>query len=1328
MSSARIEVEKFDGRGDYTLWKEKLEAHLDILGLSAALKETVTLKERTFDPDPSSDEDTEDIKLEEALEEKRKKARSTIVLSVSDQVLRKIKKEKTAADMLNALDKLYISKALPNRIYLKQKLYSFKMSENLSIEGNIDEFLHLITDLESTSVVVSDEDQAILLLMSLPRQFDQLRDTLKYGTGRNILTLDEVIAAIYAKELEFGSNKKSFKGQAEGLFVKDKNETRGRSEQRERGSKANRSRSKSKSKRGCWICGEEGHFKNTCPNKNKAHFRSKDQSHSRGESSNGKSNVTEANNVTEATGLYVSEALSSTDIHLEDEWIMDTGCSYHMTYKREWFEDLDEEAAGSVRMGNKTVSKVKGVGTIRLKNEAGLSVLLTNVRYIPEMDRNLLSLGTFEKAGYKFESEDGVLSIKAGSQTLLTGKRFDTLYLLKWKPVTEESLAVERRQDDTVLWHRRLGHMSQKNMNIMLRKGLLDKRKVSVFETCEDCIYGRAKRVGFNIAQHDSKEKLEYVHSDLWGAPSVPLSLGNCQYFISFIDDYSRKVWVYFLKTKDEAFEKFVEWVSLVENQCEKKVKTLRTDNGLEFCNKMFDGFCESRGIQRHHTCAYTPQQNGVAERMNRTLMEKVRTMLSDSGLPKKFWAEATLTASVLINKTPCSAINFDIPDKKWFGKPPGYSYLRRFGCVVFIHIDDGKLNPRAKKGVFIGYPPGVKGYKVWLMEERKYIEADGDTTSGGDFGVVSNTPTSPSPSLTSPQAPESNDSAEIEINQSPPSYHLVRDRDRRVIKAPRRFDDEDYFAEALYTTEDGFSVEPDCYTEAKLDSNWEMWKLAMNDEMESLVKNNTWTVVPRPVNQRVIGCKWIYKYKLGIPEVEDPRFKARLVAKGYAQREGIDYHEIFAPVVKHVSIRILLSIVAQEDLELEQLDVKTAFLHGDLKEKIYMTPPEGYGQMFKENEVCLLNKALYGLKQAPRQWNEKFDNYMSEIGFVRSNYDSCAYVKSLSDGSLMYLLIYVDDMLVAAKNKEAILQLKKDLSSKFEMKDLGAARKILGMEITRDRAAGALWLSQEGYLNKILETYKMEEAKSVTTPLGAHMRMCAATEAKLAEDEEYMKSIPYSNAVGSIMYAMIGTRPDLAYPVGVISRFMSSPVKDHWLGVKWVLRYIKGSLKTRLCYKRRSEFKIVSYCDSDYAADPDRRRSITGLVFTLGGNTITWKSGLQRVVALSTTESEYMSLTEAVKEAVWLKGLMKEFGYDQKSVEIFCDSQSAIALSKNNVHHERTKHIDVKYHFIRDVIADGDVEVLKISTEKNPADIFTKVLAVSKFQAALNLLQVKPE
>lgn len=266
--------------------------------------------------------------------------------------------------------------------------------------------------------------------------------------------------------------------------------------------------------------------------------------------------------------------------------------------------------------------------------------------------------------------------------------------------------------------------------------------------------------------------------------------------------------------------------------------------------------------------------------------------------------------------------------------------------------------------------------------------------------------------------------------------------------------------------------------------------------------------------------------------------------------------------------------------------------------------------------------------------------------------------------------------MLVACKSMERIKDLKQQLSSRFEIKYLGAARRILGIDIVRDRKECVLMLFQEGYLEKVLRTYNMENSKPVNTPMGVHFKLASATKEEVIVNSEYMRSVPYCNAIGSLMYGMTCTRPDLAYPVGLVSRFMSDPIREHWEAVKWVLRYVIGSLGMRLTYKKSAEFKIVGFCDSDYSADLDRRRSITGYAFLAGNCVISWRSSLQKVVSLSTTEAEYISMTEAAKESVWLRGLSDDFGYHQEKVEVFCDSQSALALAKNNVHHERTKHM----------------------------------------------------
>jgi len=521
---------------------------------------------------------------------------------------------------------------------------------------------------------------------------------------------------------------------------------------------------------------------------------------------------------------------------------------------------------------------------------------------------------------------------------------------------------------------------------------------------------------------------------------------------------------------------------------------------------------------------------------------------------------------------------------------------------------------------------------------------------------------------------------------------------------------------------------EPSDLNEAKRCKEWPLWKKAMQEEMDSLHKNQTWDIVKRPEKKRIVGSKWIFKLKPGIPGVESARFKARLVAKGFSQVEGVDYHEVFSPVVKHTSIRILLSLTAMFDLELEQLDVKTAFLHGKLDEQIYMQQPEEFIAPGDEEKVCLLKKSLYGLKQSPRQWYLRFDLFMFNQGFIRSKFDSCVYITKLKNGNYMYLLIYVDDMLIACKDKFQIQKLKDQLSSEFDMKDLGPASKILGMNIERDRDKGILRLSQKSYLEKVARSFGLDKAKAVSTPIGAQFKLMSLTEQELDNQAKYMEKIPYSNCVGSLMYGMISTRPDIAYGVSLVSRFMSKPGKTHWEAAKWLVRYIKGASDLSLVYtsNQSSHCKVQGYCDSDYAGDLDKRRSLSGYVFTVGENTVSWKASLQHVVALSTTEAEYISLTEAVKEGLWLKCFMSELGYDQDCAEIYCDSQSAIHLSKNTMYHERTKHIDVRLHFIRDIIAEWVIKVKKICTDVNPADILTKVVPIDKFRNALDLLKLR--
>ncbi|KAD1365130.1 hypothetical protein E3N88_42941 [Mikania micrantha] len=359
--------------------------------------------------------------------------------------------------------------------------------------------------------------------------------------------------------------------------------------------------------------------------------------------------------------------------------------------------------------------------------------------------------------------------------------------------------------------------------------------------------------------------------------------------------------------------------------------------------------------------------------------------------------------------------------------------------------------------------------------------------------------------------------------------------------------------------------------------------------------------------------------------------YKAKLVVKGFQQKEGVDYNEIFSPVVKMTTIQLVLSIVASENRHLEQLDVKTAFLPGNLDEDIYMMQPEGFHISGKEIMVCKLKKSLYGLKQAPRQLYLKFDNFMDRNGFKRCEMDHCCYIKKFSK-SYTILLLYVDDMLIAGSDMKEINKLKKQMSKEFEMKDLGTAKQILGMCIFKNN-----------------------------------------------EDIAGMAKVPYASAVGCLMYAMVCTRPDIVDVVGVVSRYMSNPRKEHWEPVKWLLRYLKGTSKMGLCFK--------------------------------GGTAVSWMSRLQRSVALSTTEAEYMAAAKASKELIWLKNFLEELGKKQPNSPLYCDNQSAIHLGKNLVFHGKTKHIQLRYHFIRGLISDGTLMLEKIGGTENPADMMTKII-----------------
>ncbi|OAE31211.1 hypothetical protein AXG93_4188s1020 [Marchantia polymorpha subsp. ruderalis] len=688
------------------------------------------------------------------------------------------------------------------------------MDKARSLEANLYEFLKMIFELANfgDKEELSDENKVITILSSLPEAYREVKSAIKYG--RSSITLDEVTSALKSKDLEIrADNKTSDDGKNHMARVKqqrknsDGNNFKSKNHGKPSAKINNRSTNSNVDKK-CFYCNKMGRLKKDCYSWIK---KSKENQASTSQGHQDSANFDDGYN--DVKVLMASGKLKV------PEWILDSGCNYHMTHNKHWLSNHQE-----------------------LKEGKGM---------------------------------------KIGGLYYLIG---ETLHGVA-------SVATTQDHSKATLWHRRLGHISEKGLQLMSKQNLLEKDKVSKLEFCEHCILVKHQKEKFPRGKHMSTQVLEYIHSDLWGSSRTATHGGNL-YFLSIIDDFSRKVWIYLLKHKNQTFQKFKEWKILVENLIEKRVKFLRTGNGLEFCNAEFDKFCANEGIQRHKTVKLTPQQNGVAERMNSL----------------------------------CSSKSMKI---------------------------------------------GAKSHQVrvpWLSTRYQGLSAVGK------------------------------------------------------------------------------------------ESHQDM------------------------------------KYKKG------------------------------------------------------------------------------------RDMVCLLKKSLYDLKQSPRQWYKRFDTFMFEQVYSKSSYDSCLYFNS---------------------STSKISELKKILSKEFDMKDLGDSKRVLGINIIRDKKNYSLALSQRSYLKRLVDKFAMKNAKPVTQLLASHFSFSAS-------QCQHQQSNPYSSAVGTVMYTMVCSRPDIAHAISVLSRYMSNPGKDQWLAMKHLLRYLKGTTDVGLVYcKRGSSILVESYVDSDYAGDKDNKKSTIAYQFLINGNCV---------------------------------------------------------------------------------------------------------------------------
>ena len=1069
--------------------------------------------------------------------------------------------------------------------------------------------------------------------------------------------------------------------------------------------------------------------------------------------------------------------------------LYDTGATRHISPFRSDFKSYSP-IMPPILLNTANQQRFQAIGSgsmaIQIPNgDAESEVLLRGVLYAPTVAYTLVSLGTLDAEGYHMIVGGGMLAISDpyGQRVGQIPRTSRGLYRVAHE---EEANAAELLS--VMELHRRMGHIAPSSARKLIDSGAVTGVKIdpeSKESHCDACLYARATRQPIpSVRIRPPAEKFgDEVHTDVWG-PSRTATRQGRHYFATFTDDATRYTVCFLLRTKDGAFEaykSFEAW-ALTQDHC-KGIKVLRSDRGGEYLSTAFNEHLAAAGTARKLTTHDTPQLNGIAERLNRTLLERIRAFAHDSGLPLSLWGEALRHASWLKNRTATRALDGKTPFEALYGQPPDLQSLRIWGCQVWVHSPGGsKLDPRAKEARWLGVDVDARAHRIyWPGSGKVSVERDvyfgpsaqleGEESSldapseGIDLPDNPSTPAQPPPKEQAAQPTPAPDSAKISQpvalrrssrNRKP--SRPVRDllsgvgstdqSTARALQLPGTFAEDPEEAGGVWSVEDGapalledfdglehvFAVEtadaealePRSLAEAKRRPEWPLWEKAIEEELATLKAAGTWRLEEAPPGANVIGSKWVFKAKKDAAG-NVVRYKARLVAQGFSQIGGVDYDDTYAPVAKLASSRAIIAMANRLRLELHQVDIKGAYLNGVLNddEVLYMQHPPGYKAHEAGVRVLRLVKTLYGLKQSGRRWYQKLTSIFDTLGLKQCQVDQAVFFKSdKKAGDITVVAVHVDDCTIAASSARLVDALKTGMRKHVEVTDLGELHWMLGIEVQRDRKAGTVHLSQRTYIDSILRRYHLDDLKPLSTPMDTSIRLSSEQSPKSAAEFAAMRDVPYREAVGALNWAALSTRPDIAFAVSTVARFAAEPGPAHWEAVKRIFRYLAGTRELWLSYgeTRRT---LEGYADADGSMAEDRR-AITGYAFLIDGGAVSWSSKRQEIVSLSTTESEYVAATHGMKEALWLRSLLSEvFRGFRDATTLFSDNQAAIALTRDHQYHARTKHIDVRYHWIRWVIEQGSLRLVYCPTDDMVADALTKALPSAKvkhFAAGLGL------
>jgi transposase InsO family protein len=933
-------------------------------------------------------------------------------------------------------------------------------------------------------------------------------------------------------------------------------------------------------------------------------------------------------------------------------------------------------------------------------------------------------------------------------------------------PPPPSASPVEMRPVDRI--HQRLGHLSLRGIQQLRREGRAPGVKASdKLSPCNTCARVNSIRTSFPTPDFDVSsiplEVLDEEHADLTGPIQPPGTEGE-RYLSLTVDKASGHIHGDCLQTKDQSFESFTNYSSQVQTKFGRPIKKLWTDRGGEYVNHEFADHAKASGMEHHFSVATVSQQNGLVERAMRTVLSVARALLDFGSVRKNRWPDACLYAVYLINRRPSRRLGGRDRMTVWSGTTANLDSLRVFGCEVWRHIPVAqriKLDDRAERCVFLGVETAGKSYRLWSISRKRVINAvsvrfnenifpfaghlpgqsegpyesfsvdpgsggDDDPASGDGGDLDAGDGADDAPGVAVPTLPPGVFPAPVSASSAsgPPRRST---RSNLGIPAPRLEDSAALMADVALTStavpSSQLPPEPRNFKAAMASDEAKEWKAGCDEEYKSLDDNKTWELVDLPEDAHVIGSGWVFRRKLQM-DGTIKRWKARFVARGYEQTEGVDFHETFSPVASYASIRLVLAIAAALCLLLHQMDVVSAFLQGPIDTAIYVRQPEGYIVAGSEHLVCRLLRSLYGLRQSPRIWWLQLDGFLVGLGFLRCLSESCIYVLR-EHGQLLIIAVYVDDLVIACSCDRLLAWIKSQLSARFRMKDEGVMAWCLGMRISRP-VPSIITLDLEQYTLNFLERTGMRSARPARTPSVPGLVLSADDCPQTDEEKAHMAVFPFRAILGVLLYIALATRPDLSATVSALGRFCSNPGRPHWLAMQRVLRYLAGTFSRGLTFSRHARdnpLQLLGLVDADWGGDVNTRRSTSGFVFYFCNGPVAWCSRLQRTVALSSAEAEYLSLSDACKECSWLRSLLTELGFLQEATIILEDNQGAIAMANNPVQRRRTKHIDIRAHYIRQLVESGAVSLQYLPTDRMIADLLTKPAARAIFEKLVDYL-----